>query len=78
MKFCHLQVNGWNWRTSSEAKLARLRKPKISCSSPYADYRLKTNAVILLDRGHSKGEPFGRDRAREGNKNLNVVDMFTV
>jgi hypothetical protein len=48
MKFCHLQVNGWNWRTSSDAKLARLRKPKIICSPSYADYKPKTNAVILL------------------------------
>jgi hypothetical protein len=29
MKLCHLQVNGWNWRTSSKAKLVRLRRPKI-------------------------------------------------
>jgi hypothetical protein len=29
MKICHLQVNGWNWRTSSEVKLSWLRRPKI-------------------------------------------------
>jgi hypothetical protein len=52
MKFCHSQVNVWNWRTSSQAKLPRLRKPKITCSPSYADYRPKTNAVILLDMGH--------------------------
>jgi hypothetical protein len=28
MKFCHLQVNGWNWRTSSQVQLARLRGQK--------------------------------------------------
>jgi hypothetical protein len=28
VKSCHLQVNGCNWRTSSQAKLARLRRPK--------------------------------------------------
>jgi hypothetical protein len=28
MKFCHLQVNGWNWRTSSWVKLVSLRRPK--------------------------------------------------
>jgi hypothetical protein len=57
MKSYHLQVNGWNWRTSSLAKLARLRKPKIACSPSYADYRPKTNAVMLLDLGHTlRGE----------------------
>jgi hypothetical protein len=34
-------------------KLAGLRKPKIICSSPYADYRPKTNAIKLLDMGHT-------------------------
>jgi hypothetical protein len=37
---------------SSSAKLARLRRPKIACSPSYADYRPKTNAVIL-DMGHT-------------------------
>jgi hypothetical protein len=32
-------------------KLARLRRPKIICSPSNADYRPKTNAVILLDMG---------------------------
>jgi hypothetical protein len=36
-------------------KLARLRRPKITFSPSYADYRPKTNAVILLDMGHTKG-----------------------
>jgi hypothetical protein len=30
MKSYHSKVNGWNWRTSSWARLARLRRPKIS------------------------------------------------
>jgi hypothetical protein len=34
-------------------KLARLRRPKIGCSPSYADYQPKTNAVILLDMGHT-------------------------
>jgi hypothetical protein len=35
----------------------RLRRPKIACSPSYADYRPKTNAVILLDMGHTlRGE----------------------
>jgi hypothetical protein len=38
-------------------KLARLRRPKTACSFSYAEYRLKTNAVILLDMGHTlRGE----------------------
>jgi hypothetical protein len=54
MKFCHLQVNGWNWRTS-EVKLARLRRPKATCSLSYADYRPKTNAAILWDKVTLRG-----------------------
>jgi hypothetical protein len=53
MKFCHSQVNGWNWRTSSKMKLARLTKTKIACFPSYVDYRPKTNAAILLDMGHT-------------------------
>jgi hypothetical protein len=52
MKICHSQLNGWNWKTSSSAKLTRLRRPKIACSPSYVDYTPKTNAVILLDMGH--------------------------
>jgi hypothetical protein len=38
-------------------KLARLRRPKIVCALSYVDYRPKTNAVILLEMGHTlKGE----------------------
>jgi hypothetical protein len=33
-------------------KLSRLRRPKIICSPSYADFRPKTNAVMLLDMGH--------------------------
>jgi hypothetical protein len=34
-------------------KLARLRRPIIICTPSYVDYRPKTNAVILLDKGHT-------------------------
>jgi hypothetical protein len=34
-------------------KLVRLVRPKITCSSLFADYRDKTNTVILLDMGHA-------------------------
>jgi hypothetical protein len=33
-------------------QLVRLRRPKIACSPSYADYRPKTNTVILLDMDH--------------------------
>jgi hypothetical protein len=74
MKFCHLQVNGWNWRTSSYEKLARLRGPKLVCFPSYADFRAKTNVVILLDMGHMlRGECIQEDREREGNLKLESV-----
>jgi hypothetical protein len=38
-------------------KLARLRRPKILCSPSNVDYRPTTNAVMLLDMGHTlRGE----------------------
>jgi hypothetical protein len=61
MKSYHLQVNGWNWRTSSCIRLARLRRPKIVSSSSYADFRSRANAVMLLDmlRGEHIWEEWG-------------------
>jgi hypothetical protein len=47
-KFCHLQVNGWNWRTSSYVKLFRFRKPKAACFLPYVEYRLNTNISSVI------------------------------
>jgi hypothetical protein len=39
------------------SKLVRLRRSKITCYPSYADYRPKTNAVILLEMGHTlRGE----------------------
>jgi hypothetical protein len=46
------QVNGWNWRTSSSVRLARLRRSKIVYSSLYMDFRSRANTVMLLDFGH--------------------------
>jgi hypothetical protein len=34
---------------SGKRKLARFRRPKVTCSLSYADYRPKTNAEILLE-----------------------------
>jgi hypothetical protein len=37
--------------------LVRLRRPKITCSPSYVDYRPKTNEAMLLDMGHTlRGE----------------------
>jgi hypothetical protein len=38
------------------SKVSQAQKPKIACSPSCADYRPKTNAVVLLDMGHTKGE----------------------
>jgi hypothetical protein len=62
----HLPVNGClHWMFSSclenivlsEVSQAQLRSSKIACSPSYADYRSKTNAVKVLDMGHTlRGE----------------------
>jgi hypothetical protein len=55
-------------------KLARLRKPKIVCSPSYADFRPKTNAVILLDMGHMlRGEHIQEKQGKVGNPKLESV-----
>jgi hypothetical protein len=56
-------------------KLDRLGRPKISCSSSYADYRPKTNAIILRDTGQLRESCTWE---RQETKNLNVVDMLSV
>jgi hypothetical protein len=55
MKSYHSQVNGWNWRTSFWPMLNRLRRPKITCSSSYADFRSRENTAMLLDLDHMTG-----------------------
>jgi hypothetical protein len=59
-------------------KLARLKKPKATCSPSFADCRPKTNVVLLWD-----GSPKGRLCTRgighgKETENLNVVDVLTV
>jgi hypothetical protein len=60
--------------------LARLRRPKISCSPSYVDYRPKINAVILSDIGHTlRGDhSTGGTGKEKETKNLNVVDVLTI
>jgi hypothetical protein len=58
--FIHNGIFLSHWRTSSYTNLARLRRPKIAFSSSYVDYRAKTNAIVLLDMGHTlRGEYTG-------------------
>jgi hypothetical protein len=38
-------------------RLTRVRRPKIECSPLYVDFRVRANAVVLLDLGHmTRGE----------------------
>jgi hypothetical protein len=52
MKSYHSQVNRWNWRTSSWARLAKLRRPKIKCYPSYVDFRSRANTARGLDFDH--------------------------
>jgi hypothetical protein len=47
------------------AKLARLRRPNITCSPLYAAYRPKTNAVILLVSANGKMHTGGIEKEKE-------------
>jgi hypothetical protein len=39
------------------SEVSQAQKAKLACSPSYVDYRPKTNAVILLDMGHTlRGE----------------------
>jgi hypothetical protein len=52
-------------------KLARLRKPKIVCSPSNVDFRYKTNAVILLELGHTlRGGHIQEEQGKVGNPKL--------
>jgi hypothetical protein len=43
-----------------------------------ADYKPKTNSVILLDMGHTLKGCMGGIRKGKETRNLNVVDVLTV
>jgi hypothetical protein len=55
-----------NW-TSSLVKLFRLRRPNITCSPSYAEYRPKTNAEIL-DMGHTLRGEHAQEEQGKGRK----------
>jgi hypothetical protein len=50
----------------------------IACSPSYADYRPKTNAVILLDMSCTLRGCMGVIGKWKETKNLNVVDVLSV
>jgi hypothetical protein len=50
------------------SEVARLRRLKITCSPSYADYRPKTNAVILLDMDHTLREVHIHEEKGKGRK----------
>jgi hypothetical protein len=50
------------------SKLARLRRPKIAYFPSYADYRPKTNAVILLEMDHTLRGEHAREEWGKGRK----------
>jgi hypothetical protein len=55
-------------------KLAKLRKPKIIYSPSYEDFKYKTNAVILLDMGHTlRGGHIQEEWGKVGNPILESV-----
>jgi hypothetical protein len=59
-------------------KLARLRRPKVTCSPLLVDYRSKTNAAIW-DMDHTIGRPYtgGTGQGKEA-KNLNVFCAYHI
>jgi hypothetical protein len=73
MKSYHLQVNGWNWRTSTTVRLARLRRSKIVCSPSYAS---RANAVMFWTCMWES--TYSRNGDRQETQNLKVFDVPTA
>jgi hypothetical protein len=46
----------------------KLARPKFPCSPSYVDYRPKTNALILLDMGHTLRGEHIQEEYRKGRK----------
>jgi hypothetical protein len=58
-------------------KIGRLRRPKAAYSPSSADFRPKTNAAILWDRGHTKGMLCNRGIGQgKETRSLNEVDVL--
>jgi hypothetical protein len=51
-------------------KSSKLRRSKAACIPSYAEYRPNTNAAILWNMVTLREVIHGRDRVKEGNKEL--------
>jgi hypothetical protein len=59
--------------------LAKLRMPKAACCPSYVDCRLKTNAAILWNIGHTKDRLCkGGIKQEKETQNMNKADVLTV
>jgi hypothetical protein len=47
-----LSFSGEWMKLKNLSEVSQAQKPKIACSPSHADYKLKTNILILLDRSH--------------------------
>jgi hypothetical protein len=56
MKFCYSPSKWMELENIILSEVSQVQRPKIVCSPSYVDYRSKTNAVILLDMGHTLRE----------------------
>jgi hypothetical protein len=60
-------------------RLARLRRPKIVCSSSFSDFRSRANTAMLLDLGHViRGEQIQKVWDRQETQNMKVFDVPTA
>jgi hypothetical protein len=47
MKFCHLQANGWNWKTIILSEVSQVHKTKATYFLSNVEHRSNTNSAIL-------------------------------
>jgi hypothetical protein len=65
MKFCHLQVNGWNWRISCKVKLGSKGQKYVLPHMWIIDLK---HAEILLEISHTPRGDYSWER--KGNQKL--------
>jgi hypothetical protein len=58
-------VNRWNWRTSSEVKLASFIRSKTAYFF-YVEFRPNINTAKLQKTGHTGGSSLKREKVQEG------------
>jgi hypothetical protein len=73
MKFCHSQVNGWNWRILSEIiQTQKAKKPHILPPMQIAD-----KCSNIMDHTNRRLCKAGIGQGKE-TKNLDEVDVLTL